>query len=166
MYTTAQSAVLPPSSATTLKHHQFLNNFNFDDILRNSLISASISHGRRNTSLWINYARWEESQQDFNRARSQTKRVLEAHYRDQSMLLKYAEFDMRNGFINDARNVWDRAAVILPEYIYLWIRYALYEELDAQYVVNRAGEVDKLCLKLIPQRKFFFCKDLVDGCTV
>jgi tetratricopeptide (TPR) repeat protein len=62
--------------------------------------------------------------------------------------------------------VYERAIANVPpaeekrywqRYIYLWINYALYEELDAQDI-ERTREVYKECLRLIPHKKFTFAK--------
>ena len=42
-------------------------------------------------------------------------------------------------------------------YIYLWINYALYEELEAEDA-ERTREVYRICLKLIPHKLFTFAK--------
>lgn len=42
-------------------------------------------------------------------------------------------------------------------YIYLWINYALFEELEAQDA-ERTREVYRACLKLIPHKAFTFAK--------
>ena len=42
-------------------------------------------------------------------------------------------------------------------YIYLWIYYALFEELKAQDM-EKTREVYAMCLKLIPHKKFTFAK--------
>ncbi|GJU78442.1 crooked neck-like protein 1 [Tanacetum coccineum] len=64
------------------------------------------------------------------------------------------------------REVYERAIANVPpadekrywqRYIYLWINYALYEELDAQDV-PRTRDVYSECLKLIPHKKFSFAK--------
>ncbi|XAR64850.1 hypothetical protein NMG60_11008723 [Bertholletia excelsa] len=64
------------------------------------------------------------------------------------------------------REVYERAIANVPlaaekhywqRYIYLWINYALYEELDAQDI-ERTREVYRKCLKLIPHEKFSFAK--------
>ncbi|CDP04132.1 unnamed protein product [Coffea canephora] len=125
---------------------------NFAGNLENSInpISASISRGRWNTSLWINYARWEESQQDFNRARSQTERVLEAHYRDQSTLLKYAEFEMRNGFINHARNMEEMVLMGWQSDLQGWLPYIMRFELRYNEV-ERARVIFERFVKCHPK---------------
>lgn len=42
-------------------------------------------------------------------------------------------------------------------YIYLWLNYALYEELSA-IDLERTRQVYRFCLKLIPHRRFTFAK--------
>ncbi len=48
------------------------------------------------------------------------------------------------------KRVWRR-------YIYLWLKYAIYEELEAKDV-ERTREVYKACLEIIPHKKFTFAK--------
>jgi len=64
------------------------------------------------------------------------------------------------------REVYERAVANVPpanekrywqRYIYLWIKYALFEELEAQDK-QRTREVYRACLKLIPHRTFTFAK--------
>lgn len=64
------------------------------------------------------------------------------------------------------REVYERAVANVPpteekrywrRYIYLWINYALYEEIDA-LEMERAREVYRACLKLIPHKIFSFAK--------
>ncbi|KAG0476689.1 hypothetical protein HPP92_013530 [Vanilla planifolia] len=64
------------------------------------------------------------------------------------------------------REVYERAIANIPpaeekrywqRYIYLWINYALYEELDAEDM-DRTRDVFRECLKLIPHKKFSFAK--------
>ena len=56
-----------------------------------------------NESVWVKYAKWEESQKDFARARSVWERALDHHHRSHSLWLKYAEMEMSNKFVNHAR---------------------------------------------------------------
>lgn len=62
--------------------------------------------------------------------------------------------------------VYERAVANLPpatekrywqRYIYLWIKYALFEELDSEEP-DRAREVYRACLKLVPHQVFTFSK--------
>ncbi|TVU08966.1 hypothetical protein EJB05_42395, partial [Eragrostis curvula] len=64
------------------------------------------------------------------------------------------------------REVYERAVANVPaaeqkrywkRYIYLWINYALYEEIDA-LDMERAREIYRTCLKLIPHKIFSFAK--------
>lgn len=65
-----------------------------------------------------------------------------------------------------AWQVYERAIANIPpapekrywqRYIYLWINYALFEELEAQDM-ERTREVYRACLKLIPHKAFTFAK--------
>lgn len=64
------------------------------------------------------------------------------------------------------RSVYERAVANIPisnqkmhwcRYIYLWIYYAIYEELVVEDV-DRAREVYRTCLKIIPHKDFTFAK--------
>lgn len=57
------------------------------------------------------------------------ERSLEISYSNVSIWLKYAEMEMRNRFINHARNVWDRAVTLLPRVDQLWFKYIHMEEM-------------------------------------
>ena len=83
----------------------------FEDLIRRMKWQAGV---------WVKYANWEESQKDFERARSVWERCLSVDYRNVSVWLKYAEMEMRNKFVNHARNVWDRAVQLLPRVDQLW----------------------------------------------
>ncbi|PHT89699.1 Crooked neck-like protein 1 [Capsicum annuum] len=82
-----------------------------------------------NKSVWVKYAKWEESQEDFKRARSVWERALDHHCRDHTMWLKYADMEMKNKFVNHARNLWDRAVDLLPRVDQLWYKYIHMEEM-------------------------------------
>ena len=67
---------------------------------------------------------------------------------------------------NRVRELYERAVANIPpaaekrfwqRYIYLWIRYALFEEIDQQDI-NRARDVYTSCLKLVPHETFSFSK--------
>jgi len=62
----------------------------------------------------VRYAQWEENLKEFARARSVFERGLEIDYTNKSLWLKYAEMEMKNKFVNHARNVWERAIYYLP----------------------------------------------------
>ena len=60
-----------------------------------------IRGAKTNSQVWVRYADWEESQKDHDRARSVWERALEDEsYRNHTLWLKYAEFEMRNKSVN------------------------------------------------------------------
>ena len=70
------------------------------------------------------------------------------------------------GSLEMTREVYERAISNIPpsqekrhwrRYIYLWIYYALYEELTAKDM-ERARQVYRACLEIIPHRQFTFAK--------
>ncbi|CAM9333479.1 unnamed protein product, partial [Discosporangium mesarthrocarpum] len=90
----------------------------------------TIRKQREHIGNWMKYAGWEESQKEYERARSIYERVLDVDYRNQQTIwLKYAEFEMRSKFVNHARNVWDRAVALLPRVDQFWYKYAYMEEM-------------------------------------
>ncbi|CDY31331.1 BnaA02g34100D [Brassica napus] len=119
-----ESQILPPyqniTDPTELSDYRLRLRKEFEDRIR--LPGPS-------TQVWLNYARWEESQKDYARARSVWERALQADYRNHAVWVKYAEFEMRNMFVNSARNVWDRAVTVLPRVDQLWYKYIHMEEM-------------------------------------
>ncbi|CAL2265321.1 unnamed protein product [Prunus armeniaca] len=78
----------------------------------------------------------------------------------------YIRLEESAGNKDRIREVYERAISNIPpvpekrywqRYIYLWINYALYEELDAGDM-ERARDVYRECLQLIPHKKFSFAK--------
>ncbi|XP_049368257.1 uncharacterized protein LOC125833160 [Solanum verrucosum] len=86
----------------------------------------------RNYDTWFDYIRLEESVGNKERIREVYERAI------------------ANVPPAEEKRYWQR-------YIYLWINYALYEELDAQDM-ERTRHVYRECLKLIPHHKFSFAK--------
>ncbi|CAN4095215.1 unnamed protein product [Withania somnifera] len=110
-----------------------------------------ISRVRWNKSVWVKYAKWEESQKDFKRARSVWERALEVDHRDHTMWLKYADVEMKNKFINHARNVWDRAVTLLPRVDQLWYKYIHMEEMLGN--VAGARQIFERWMKWMPDQQ-------------
>ncbi|KAL0408074.1 UNVERIFIED_CONTAM: Crooked neck-like protein 1 [Sesamum radiatum] len=108
------------TDATQLGDYRLRKRKEFEDLIRRV---------RGNKSVWVKYAKWEESQEDYARARSVWERALEVDYRDHTLWLKYADFEMKNKFVNDARNVWDRATQLLHGVDQLWYKYIHMEEM-------------------------------------
>lgn len=80
--------------------------------------------------------------------------------------IDYARLEETGGGVERIRDVYERAIAQVPptqekrhwrRYIYLWIFYALWEEVDNQDV-DRARQIYAECLKLIPHKKFTFAK--------
>ncbi|KAI0553513.1 cell cycle control protein [Xylaria curta] len=78
----------------------------------------------------------------------------------------YARLEETSGDLDRVRDVYERAVAQIPptqekrhwrRYIYLWIFYALWEEMEAKDIA-RARQIYKLCLELIPHKKFTFAK--------
>ncbi|TXG63231.1 hypothetical protein EZV62_010225 [Acer yangbiense] len=120
-----EAEIRPPKQKITdsseLADYRLRKRKEFEDLIRRRV--------RWNISVWIKYAQWEESQKDFNRARSVWERALEVDYRNHTLWLKYAKLEMKNKFINHARNVWDRAVTLLPRVDQLWCKYIHMEEM-------------------------------------
>ena len=79
---------------------------------------------------------------------------------------EYLRLEESGGDVDKCREVYERAISCVPpasekrywqRYIYIWIRYALFEELDAGDI-ERCREVYRACLKLIPHKQFTFAK--------
>ncbi|KAK9770718.1 hypothetical protein SCAR479_12607 [Seiridium cardinale] len=78
----------------------------------------------------------------------------------------YARLEETSGDVDRVRDVYERAVAQIPpsqekrhwrRYIYLWVFYALWEETEAKDM-DRARQIYKLCLDLIPHKKFTFAK--------
>ncbi|PAA64241.1 hypothetical protein BOX15_Mlig027976g4 [Macrostomum lignano] len=81
--------------------------------------------------------------------------------------IRLAEEELAStGQVDDVRRIYERAIACLPpleekqhwrRYIYLWIYYALFEELVAGDI-PRTREVYQTCLTVLPHKKFTFAK--------
>lgn len=80
--------------------------------------------------------------------------------------IDYANLEQASGNVDRVREVYEKAVAQVPpaqekrlwrRYIYLWIFYAIYEEMEAKDV-ERARQVYDACLNLIPHKKFTFSK--------
>jgi len=78
----------------------------------------------------------------------------------------YARLEESSGDVERTRDVYERAIAQIPpsqekrhwrRYIYIWIFYALWEEMENKDI-DRARQVYGECLKLIPHKKFTFAK--------
>jgi crooked neck len=90
---------------------------------------AKLAVARSNkVGVLVRYAKFEESQRDFVRARSLFERAIEVDPRSYLLWQKYVDFEIRNRFVNHARNVLDRAVAVLPRSDQLWLKYVEVEE--------------------------------------
>lgn len=89
----------------------------------------NIRYRRDDIGNWVKYARFEEENKEYERARSIFERALEVDHRSGELWLRYAELEMRNEFVNHARNIFDRAVQILPRIDFLWYKYVYMEEM-------------------------------------
>ncbi|KAJ3349495.1 Crooked neck-like protein 1 [Allomyces javanicus] len=108
------------TDAEELHEYRFHKRKTFEDAIRRN--KHHIAH-------WLKYAAWEESQKEFDRARSVFERVLEIDTRNPAIWIRYAEMEMRHKNINLARNLWDRACTQLPRVDQFWYKYAYMEEM-------------------------------------
>ncbi|XP_067942125.1 crooked neck-like protein 1 [Watersipora subatra] len=78
----------------------------------------------------------------------------------------YIRLMENDGTVEQVREVYERAIANVPptqekrfwrRYIYIWINYALYEELETQDM-ERTRQVYTACLDLLPHKKFTFAK--------
>ncbi|XP_031271616.1 crooked neck-like protein 1 [Pistacia vera] len=119
-----EAEIRPPkqkiTDSTELADYRLCKREEFEDLIRRVCW---------NISVWIKYVQWEESQKDFERARSVWECALEVDYRNHTLWLKYAEAEMKNKFINRARNVWDGAVTLLPRVDQLRYKYIHMEEM-------------------------------------
>lgn len=91
---------------------------------------------------------------------------IEANPKNYDVWFDYARLEEDNGDIERVREVYERAIAQVPpaeekrywrRYIYLWINYALYEELETQDY-ERTRQIYGECINLIPHKKFTFAK--------
>ncbi|POY71847.1 hypothetical protein BMF94_5208 [Rhodotorula taiwanensis] len=99
-----------------------------------------LTHEARNYDVWFDYARLEEdAYRSENGAQDALKRVREVYERAVAQVPP-----------SDEKRHWRR-------YIFLWLNYALFEELETKDL-QRAREIYRACLKLVPHKKFTFAK--------
>ncbi|XP_065844556.1 crooked neck-like protein 1 isoform X2 [Oscarella lobularis] len=89
----------------------------------------NIRKNRLQMTNWIKYAKWEESQNEFQRARSIYERALDEDSRCVPVWLKYAEMEMRHKQVNHARNIFDRCVTVLPRVNQFWYKFSYMEEM-------------------------------------
>ncbi|GKA08727.1 crooked neck-like protein 1 [Tanacetum coccineum] len=109
----------------------------------------SIRRVRSNKSVWVKYAKWEESQKDFNRARKRARQIFERWMSwepHQQAWLSYIKFELRYNEIERARGIYQRFVQCLPK-VGAWIRFAKFEMKNGEIARARncyERAVDKL----------------------
>ncbi|KAI5294131.1 NineTeen Complex (NTC) component [Ascosphaera acerosa] len=132
---------LPRARAATLHkayttfEKQFGGTEGVEDVImakRRLQYEEAIRENPRNYDLWFDLARLEESAGDVDRVREVYERAIAQVPPSQE------------------KRHWRR-------YIYLWIFYVIWEEMEARDV-ERARQIYAECIKLIPHKKFTFAK--------
>ncbi|KAJ1326792.1 crooked neck [Microdochium nivale] len=121
--------------AYTTFEKQFGDREGVEDVVlskRRRLYEDQIKENPKNYDTWIDYARLEETSGDMDRVRDVYERAVAQVPPTQE------------------KRHWRR-------YIYLWLFYALWEEMEAKDI-DRARQIYKLCLNLVPHKKFTFAK--------
>ncbi|KAF9320216.1 Crooked neck-like protein 1 [Podila horticola] len=98
--------------------------------------------------------------------RLQYEAELATNLKNYDIWFDYGKLEESTGDVDRVREVYERAIAQVPpaqekrlwrRYIYLWIKYALFEELETKDY-ERTRQVYKGCIQLIPHKKFTFAK--------
>nr|XP_002125953.1 crooked neck-like protein 1 [Ciona intestinalis] len=101
-----------------------------------------------------------------NKRKFQYEEEVKSNPHNYDAWFDYLRLAEEDGSEESTREVYERAIANIPpvcekrrwkRYIYLWINYALYEELEAKDM-DRARQVYSSCLDVIPHKKFTFAK--------
>ena len=134
----------------------------------------------RRQELYNSYLTFEKKHGDregienvlWTKQRSHYKQRLELNPHDYDTWFEYAKMEEEaaatsaSGSPETVREIYEKAVAQLPpsqekdhwrRYIYLWIYYAVYEELTNKDL-ERASQIYETCLKIIPHKVFTFSK--------
>ncbi|KAJ1928687.1 NineTeen Complex (NTC) component [Tieghemiomyces parasiticus] len=129
----------------------------------------------KSQSLYNQYTQFEKQYGDHSGAedailakrRLQYQTEVEEHPRNYDVWFDYTRLEEENGSDPErVRDTYERAIAEFPpveekrlwrRYVYLWLHYALYEEIVTRDA-DRARQIYAECLDLIPHRKFTFAK--------
>jgi len=101
-----------------------------------------------------------------SKRRVQYEEQIKENPKNYDVWFDYARLEETLGDVDKVRDVYERAIAQIPpthekrhwrRYIYLWINYAIYEELETKDL-DRTRQIYNECLKLIPHQKFTFAK--------
>ncbi|RUS30202.1 LOW QUALITY PROTEIN: crooked neck protein [Jimgerdemannia flammicorona] len=128
----------------------------------------------KSESLYNHYTQFEKQYGDkegiedvvVGKRRVQYEEELAQNSKNYDVWFDYARLEEGNGEPGRVREVYERAIAQVPptqekrfwrRYIYLWINYALYEELETKDY-ERTRQIYNECLKIIPHKIFTFAK--------
>ncbi|KAK9466330.1 hypothetical protein V1512DRAFT_247984 [Lipomyces arxii] len=131
----------------------------------------------RAKSMWLyrEYAAFEKQYGEqaeiedvvFKKRRVQYEEKVSENPKDYDTWFAYLSMAQKStSSVSDVRDLYERAIANVPptqekrhwrRYIFLWIKYAIYEELVTKDF-DQAREVYKACLSLIPHKQFTFAK--------
>ncbi|PKY42930.1 TPR-like protein [Rhizophagus irregularis] len=128
----------------------------------------------KSESLYNAYTQFEKQHGDkdeiedvvVGKRRLQYDEELAANPKNYDIWFDYARLEENASDIEKVREIYERAIAQVPptqekrfwrRYIYLWINYALYEELETKDY-DRTRQIYQECLKIIPHKKFTFAK--------
>jgi crooked neck len=101
-----------------------------------------------------------------SKRRIQYEEQIKENPKNYDVWIDYARLEETLGDVDRVRDVYERAIAQIPptqekrhwrRYIYMWIFYALWEEMETKDV-ERTRQIYQECLKLIPHKKFTFAK--------
>ncbi|KAF7516510.1 hypothetical protein PCG10_002092 [Penicillium crustosum] len=101
-----------------------------------------------------------------SKRRVQYEEQLKENPRNYDIWFDFARLEETSGDPERVRDIYERAIAQIPpsqekrhwrRYIYLWIFYAVWEEMEAKDM-ERAGQIYQECLRIIPHKKFTFGK--------
>ncbi|CAG8738257.1 8215_t:CDS:10, partial [Dentiscutata erythropus] len=131
----------------------------------------------KSESLYNAYTQFEKQYGDkdgiedvvVGKRRAQYEEELKTNPKNYDIWFDYARLEENAADSQKVREIYERAIAQMPptqekrfwrRYIYLWIYYALYEELEAMVGLDyeRTRQIYQECIKLIPHKKFTFAK--------
>ncbi|EER44347.1 pre-mRNA-splicing factor CLF1 [Histoplasma capsulatum H143] len=101
-----------------------------------------------------------------SKRRVQYEEQVKENPKNYDIWFDFVRLEESSGDVDRVRDVYERAIAQIPpsqekrhwrRYIYLWIFYALWEELETKDM-DRARQIYQECIKLIPHKKFTFAK--------
>ncbi|SAM06419.1 hypothetical protein [Absidia glauca] len=128
----------------------------------------------KSESLYNQYTNFEKQYGDtegienvvVGKRRVQYEEEIESNPTNYDVWFDYVKLEESVGEVDRIREVYERAIAQVPpadekrywrRYIYLWINYALFEELETEDM-ERTREIYNGCIKLIPHKSFTFAK--------